>query len=299
MATTLTESNQPYVPTAWEKVPCPICGAGEHTPHEKFGPNNQYTYVQCCECDLIYSNPRPVYDPAFVDTAYAVYDVESHHMKHSGTLDAGQRRLIDQYKITLKQIETQLGRKGSLLEIGCHNGLFLKAAQEEGWPGVGIDVSKAMTDAVTAFYGIPTYCGQYHEMDLGRHGKFDVIYCSHVIEHIPNPNQWIAKMRSELASDGVLCLNVPNQFSWDRKFKRVLKKLGLKKEVWEVWRTPDHLYEPHLKPMNLLLSKNGFRVTKALTYSRKEQENQGWLDRLLHEKWKTGSKLRLLATPHA
>lgn len=299
MATTLTESNQRYLPTAWEEVPCPICSATAHRPHEKYGPDNLYTYVQCRQCDLVYSNPRPVYDAAFVDTAYAVYDVESHHMKHGGELDAGQRHRVEQNKIALKQIERQLGRKGSLLEIGCHNGLFLKAAQESGWQGVGIDVSQAMTDAVTTFFGIPTYCGQYHELDLSRHGKFDVIYCSHVIEHIPNPNEWLTKMRQELAPDGVLCLNVPNQFSLDRKFKRLLKKLGLKKEVWEVWRTPDHLYEPHLKPMKHLLTQNGFRLTQALTYSSKEKEHLGWVDRLVHEKWKTGSKLRLLARPNA
>ncbi len=297
MATTLTPQNKEYVPHAWEEVPCPFCATTAHRPHEKYGPNHRYTYVQCKQCDLVYANPRPAYDAGFVDTAYSIYDVESHHMKNAGQLDGGQRKTVEQFKITLRQIEQELGRKGSVIDIGCHTGLFLKAAQEEGWTTTGVDISKAMTDAVTKYFGIPTYCAQYHELDLSSHGKFDVIYCSHVIEHIPNPNSWVAKFRNELAPDGVLCLNVPNQFSLDRKFKRALKKVGLKKDNWELWRTPDHLYEPHLKSMRYLLEKNGFQISQAFTYSRKEDSKPSAVNRLVHHSLKTGSKLRIFARP--
>jgi len=55
----------------------------------------------------------------------------------------------------------------------------------------------------------------------------DVIYCSHVIEHIPDPSHWMRRFREVMALDGVLCLAVPNMNSIDRRRKRLLKCLGL------------------------------------------------------------------------
>ena len=109
MATTLTEQNKEYVPHSWETVPCPFCADTATRPHEKFGPKDRYTYVQCEKCDLVYANPRPAYDTGFVDTAYALYDVDSHYVKHEGQLDEGQRKRVEQLKITLRQIEQELG----------------------------------------------------------------------------------------------------------------------------------------------------------------------------------------------
>jgi len=297
MATTLTEQNQEYIPKHWEEVPCPFCNSRSFRPHERFGPDHRYTYVQCRDCDLVYSNPRPRYDADFLEAAYSVYDVDNYHFKNGGALDAGERFRVDQLKITLRQIERALGRKGKILDVGSHTGLFLKGAKELGWDTLGIDISEKMTSEVSRCFGIPTFCGQYHETDLTSHGPFDAIYCSHVIEHIPNPIDWAAKFRRDLKSDGILCLNVPNQFSWDRCFKRGLKAVGLKKDKWELWRTPDHLYEPHLKPMTFLLERAGFEVIEAFTYSSREKESLSGLGQVMHGRFRAGTKLRILARP--
>ncbi len=297
MATTLTEKNQEYLPKAWETVPCPFCQSVSFRSHEKFGPDHRYTYVQCRDCELVYSSPRPRYDAEFLEAAYSVYDVENHHFKNEGQLDPGERHRVDQLKITVRQIEKALGRKGKVADIGSHTGLFLKAAEEEGWETFGMDISAKMTAEVTRVFGIPTRCGQYHETDLSELGPFDAIYCSHVIEHIPNPKEWAAKFRRDLKDDGVLCLNIPNQFSWDRRFRRGLKNLGLVKDKWERWRTPDHLYEPHLKPMIRLLEDAGFKVREAFTYSNREKERDSLLGNLRHRRWLAGTKLRVFASP--
>lgn len=295
IATTLTIENREYIPSAWEVVPCPFCGSSESRAHERYGPENRYTYVQCRGCDLVYGSPRPRYDAEFIEAAYSEYDTTSHHLLNGGKLDAGERRLVDRYKISLRQIAGVMGRKGRILDVGCATGLFLYSAREEGWDVVGIDISKSMTEAATRNFGISTHCGQFHELDLAAYGKFDVIYSSHVIEHIPNPNEWMAKFYQELKPDGVLCLNIPNQFSIDRRLKRGIKRIGLSQENWAKWRTPDHLYEPHLKPMQFLLEKHGFRIRQALTYSSREKETQSVLDRWMHHQLKVGSKLRILA----
>jgi len=299
MATTLTGENREYIPKAWEEVPCPFCGSNDYKRHEKYGPNLRYTYVQCRSCALVYSRPRPQYDEEFVTAAYSVYDTESHHLRTSGVLDASERNLVERYKITIRQIGTHLRRVGRILDIGCATGLFLLAAREEGWEVEGIDISSSMVAAAQEIFKLRTYCGQYHNVDPTGAGRFDAIYCSHVIEHVPNPNEWMEKFRRDLKSDGILCLNVPNQFSIDRRIKRGLKRLKLSLENWALWRTPDHLYEPHLKPMRYLFAKHRFELVEAFTYSSREKAQEGIADRFFHHRFKIGSKLRLFARPTA
>ncbi|MBI4405106.1 MAG: class I SAM-dependent methyltransferase [Deltaproteobacteria bacterium] len=243
----------------------------------------------------MYSRPRPKYDEEFLTTAYSVYDTESHHLQTRGKLDANERCLVERYKITIRQIVCHVGGVGRILDIGSATGLFLLAARESGWEVEGIDISPSMVAAAQEFFKLRTYCGQYHGVNTTDAGRFDAIYCSHVIEHIPNPNEWMEKFRRDLKPNGVLCLNVPNQFSIDRRLKRGLKRLRLSREKWALWRTPDHLYEPHLKPMQYLLGKHGFELIDAFTYSSREKEQEGLADRFFHHHFKMGSKLRVFA----
>ena len=299
MATLLTAENKEYVPSSWESVPCPFCAYDRHKPHERFGPQNRYAYVKCRRCGLVYAHRRPKYEASFVETAYEVYDVESHHVSTGGALSQANQSIVAHNKITLRQMERHLGRKGKLLDIGCASGLFLYAAKEEGWCPTGIDVSEKMTRHCRDAFGVPTYLGQYHTLDLSEGGPFDVIYCSHVIEHILNPNEWMEKFRADLKADGLLCLNVPNQYSADRVLKRCLKRAGLKRENWARWRTPDHLYEPHARPMLYLMQKHAFQTLEFFTYSHNENETPTQIDRLMHLRLKWGSKLRFFAAPNA
>jgi transcription elongation factor Elf1 len=176
MATTFTQENREYVPKVWEEVPCPFCGAQSHRPHEKYGPHQRYTYVQCRSCGLVYATPRPRYDEDFIAAAYSVYDTESHHLKEAGRLDEGERNLVERYKVTVRQISRHLGRTGRLLDVGCATGLFLLAAREEGWEVVGIDISSAMVESAKQIFGFETYCGQYHQTHVTEGGRFDAIY---------------------------------------------------------------------------------------------------------------------------
>src|SRR5690606_22127216 len=127
-------------------------------------------------------------------------------------------------------------------EIGCSTGFFCKTAMDIGWEVVGIDISPTTVGLAQKEFGINALCGDW--IQLRPPGKFDAIYCSHTIEHIPNPKDWLMEMKNAIHDDGVICIEVPNMESIDRKFKRSLKRLGLKKDNWAGWRTPDHLYEP-------------------------------------------------------
>lgn len=46
-------------------------------------------------------------------------------------------------------------------------------------------------------------------LDIGFPNKFDCIWASHVLEHTPNPNQFLRKMFDDLKDGGILAVTVP------------------------------------------------------------------------------------------
>ncbi len=294
MATTLTEANQEYVPRAWEDVACMFCGSRRNRLLEKFGPQSRYRYVRCDDCGLAYLNPRPRYDKEFVETAYGVYESTVEKLWRDGRLTDEGRRQYDWYARLLAEMASVTGRKGRLLEIGCHLGFFLKVAGEHGWQATGVDISPTMTRLGRETFGVNAVCGNWLEMDLMQGidgGLYDFIYCSHTIEHVPNPADWVDRFAKLLAPGGTLCLEVPNMQSLDRRFKRALKRVGLRKDRWQGWRTPDHLFEPCERSFAPFLRSKGWKIIGLTTYSRKTFKT-GPVQRLMHKTLRIGSNLR-------
>lgn len=293
-------SNKPeFVVKNWDYVNCPFCDKNDHETHEKFGPDHRYTYVQCKNCSLVYLNPRPHYDAEFIETAYGDYSDESYYMANNGELSDNQKKQIEEYTVILKRIIPFLpkhtDRKLKMLEVGCADGMFLMAASQLGFEVVGIDITKKAIEGINKYLKLKAYCHQYQDLDLSADGPFDLIYCSHVIEHIPNVHEWMNKFKKDLAPDGILCLNVPNQYAIDKFYKRFLKRIGMKKDKWALWRTPDHLYEPHTKPMKFLLATHKFNLLDLYTYSKNETEIETLGQKIYHRWFKLAAKERYIS----
>lgn len=290
MATTLTATNQEFKPKAWEDVACPLCGEKKSKLLERFGFEHRYSYRKCSGCHVAYQSPRPVYDTEFVETAYEVYstDTDSHWQK--GQLTEKGKIVYAEYKYNLGEIEAVLGRKGRLLEIGCNTGFFLKVAKDQGWHPVGVEISKTMTEIAHRQFDVETIAGDWVAQKYSQ--PFDAVYCSHVIEHVPNPDSWMRRFKEVLTPDGVLCLAVPNMNSIDRVFKRFLKRIGARKDKWKPWQTPDHLYEPCERSMRAFFAKHGFEVVQKYTYPSEWLGDVSVWHRIFHFWLRWGAKQR-------
>ncbi len=315
MPTTLQELDKEYIPTHWETPNCPFCGEVSFHLIERFGPDHRYHSVECDSCSLAYMNPRPRYDEEFLRIAYDSYadndevfnkfkqqilkSPDAHESDVRLTiedLNPSDVAMLKENMDVVRFFEERYGRKGRFLDVGCATGFMCLAAVERGWSAVGIDISKPMVEFMTKVLGITGFAGQYHQTrEVAQEGPFDVIYCSHVIEHIPNPNDWCEKFSEQLAEGGILCLQVPANNSPERRIKRILKRLGLKKDDWKLWRTPDHLYEPSIGPVKALLARHGLKIVDWETYSRKDLLNQSFLSKLRHRWLKAGNNLRIIA----
>ena len=74
--------------------------------------------------------------------------------------------------------------------------------------------------------------------------KFDVITMWHVLEHVPDYNQYLNEINERLNVNGILVIAVPNFKSFDAEFYGV---------HWAAWDVPRHLWHFSKKQLVKLL----------------------------------------------
>ena len=100
----------------------------------------------------------------------------------------------------------------------------------------------------------------YHQDELfipSNENKFDLIYCSHVLEHIDNDLRLLSDFHKCLKDDGTLLLNVP---------------------VNEVWKDPNHVHEYCSETIGLKLQNTGFAIEST-------QESDKWTAYILDKEY--------------
>jgi SAM-dependent methyltransferase len=97
-----------------------------------------------------------------------------------------------------------------VLDLGCGAGRFLAALRDAGADPVGIEIAEAAADRARA--NVPgadvRLLGPDATLPLG-HGEIDLVWCSEVLEHIPDVGNALLEVRRVLKRDGRLLLTVP------------------------------------------------------------------------------------------
>lgn len=289
MSTRQKLQNKAYIPEKWEKVTCPVCDGNDYKTWEKFGDTLQYTYVLCKNCKLVYLNPRPLYNEAFVYDAYEFYAENDNRYNISENFYETQTEFEKREISEICKYDNQLSH---LLDVGCAAGKFLYRAKPIYSKVTGLEVSSRMATMVSNKLKIPVVTDKFEEAQFEN--KFSCINISHVIEHYPYPHLWLKKAKDLLENNGILVICVPNMFSLDRLVKLCVKKIGLFKNTWESWRTPDHLFEPTVSSMRYLFKSEGYQIVDYYSYSRKKNTNNSWFYRIYHRKFRLGSNLKFI-----
>ncbi|HKE14877.1 MAG TPA: class I SAM-dependent methyltransferase [Kofleriaceae bacterium] len=136
---------------------------------------------------------------------------------------------------------------GSCLEVGCGNGSFLAVLGEvrSDIQLAGVDIADLHVTDVPRF---TFYRGQLEDVDFGGR-RFDVIYCSNLIEHVPDPFRFLRKCASILAPGGVIYGITPDHLSVDRLLWR---------RYWAGYHYPRHTFVFNHHNMRRILEKCGF-----------------------------------------
>ncbi len=96
----------------------------------------------------------------------------------------------------------------TVLEAGCGSGSIIHLPDKAKI--VGIDISQEELDQNEVVDEKIVGDIQEYELDPGRYG---LVVCSDVLEHLPFPDKAIAQMQKAVSRDGYLLLTVPNVYS--------------------------------------------------------------------------------------
>lgn len=240
----------------------------------------------CQQCQLGYVDPRP--SPQSIGRAYATYFThgDSGQAENTGLLRSFRARLRHGIRAVLNDFRNQrwgmrlvpVARWGrllvgavpglrslvlahmrhlpprppyagaKLLDVGCGDGAFLQAAQAAGWQVTGIDFDAKALE-VARRRGVHVVCGG---LDLLKDdvGCYEYMTCSHVIEHLHQPAEWLSQMHALLAPQGTLWLQTPNLASVGHSY------FG---SDWRALDAPRHLCLFTPKGLNSLMHEAGFR----------------------------------------
>ena len=117
--------------------------------------------------------------------------------------------VVKQGKSMIKYCEKFLEGKKKLLEIGPGPGISLRMFEEKGFEVLGIDANQKCVDFINKKLKNGK-CVQGFFDDVTVNEKFDVIWLSHCLEHMPKPHELLKKCNNLLTQDGIIFVAVPN-----------------------------------------------------------------------------------------
>lgn len=146
-----------------------------------------------------------------------------------------------------------------LIDIGSGPGFFLKTAQSRGWDATGIEPSRQAA-AYARKMGTKVVEGFFNADTASHLGRFDVVYACNVLEHVPDPAGFLVLAKEVLTPEGLLCLDVPNDFTAFQAAAVAAENT----EKW--WIVPHHHYNYfNFSSLTALLRRKDFRVVERST----------------------------------
>lgn len=169
------------------------------------------TLASCERCGAV---QKPV-TPAWLDEAnsiyaeYAIYSQGGGAEQSAFDADSGANTARSN-RIVQWLLETgHLPEQGTMLDIGCGNGAFLRAFSERnpGWQMAGLELGERNRAVIEAIPGVTQlYVGSIDQVEA----RFDLIVLIHALEHIPQPAQYLELLAKRLKPGGILLVEVPD-----------------------------------------------------------------------------------------
>ncbi|HEY8591925.1 MAG TPA: bifunctional 2-polyprenyl-6-hydroxyphenol methylase/3-demethylubiquinol 3-O-methyltransferase UbiG [Sphingomicrobium sp.] len=126
------------------------------------------------------------------------------------------RDRIDQHWQSDECSRTPLAGK-SALDVGCGAGILAEPLARMGATVTGIDASAELIGAARAHAEMVGLAIDYRAGDvLDLEGKFDLVTCLEVIEHVADPAAFVRSLAARLAPGGLLIMSTPNATGWSK-----------------------------------------------------------------------------------
>ncbi|MGE3173148.1 MAG: class I SAM-dependent methyltransferase [Planctomycetota bacterium] len=240
------------LPDAVEILRCQLCGGDGHRTKFRDGP---FSVRECTACGLVYVTPR--LSGEALAKVYGEGYWKSDNPKSRGYADYAREAslYLKTFQRRMALVRDWIPQGGRVLDVGCAAGYFMQVMREHGHKVLGVEPSAAIATIARQELGEhAVFVGDLADapQELGyRDGAFDLITLWDVIEHIPDPQATLRRLRAMLAPGGRLLLETQNVNS------RWARLLGRR---WHHYKHEEHLYHFRPETIRRLLQDCGFRV---------------------------------------
>lgn len=186
--------------------------------------NKDKKILKCKDCSLVFMYPQ--WTDEEINDLYATYWSKKDFKNQKNKI-----------KIS-KYLTKFLKKEEKVLEVGSGLGHNLNYLKSKGYNVIGVDKDPSVCDKKTVFN---CTAGELE-------GKFDSLYCLHVLEHTNNPNLFVLDCLSRLKTNGKFLFEFP---SLDNPLLFLYKIKDFDKFYWY----PYHLFYFNKKTTKILFDK--------------------------------------------
>ncbi|MDR3131045.1 MAG: class I SAM-dependent methyltransferase [Treponema sp.] len=181
---------------------CCICGSNANTVYtipflEVYGMAQEYTQKIniCPHCGFIYTaNP---FTSELLSHRYkkmSKYEFDK-KQDNNGIITEEKREYIRRCKRQYSFIRNSNVQYESMLEVGAASGYNLSLYKKDDIAVYGIEPSEKNVESCKQKYTIELFQGMFQEYREKHHNKkYDIVFLSHILEHIVNPYQFILEL---------------------------------------------------------------------------------------------------------
>jgi len=205
------------------------------------------------ELDFLLTSPRPLEKDLM--TYYESETYISHTDAHKNWLDKIYQKVRKiSIKSKIKKLKKNHSNATSVLDLGCGTGDFLQACQEKEYEIFGVEPNNQARKKAQSKIQTTTIFDSVCSLQKTTSCKFDIITLWHVLEHVPDLNNYVKSLKEMLNPEGILVIAVPNFKSFDA---------GYYKEFWAAYDLPRHLWHFSKKAIAVLFQKEALKLVKT------------------------------------
>lgn len=246
---------------------CPVCGGKENTIirksfDDRYGYPELFSIAECSGCGHLMTSPRisdtdvsELYEKYYPRKSLNVEDVICGVSKPTRL----SSRITRWWNGTDNQGQYSVSPQEVMLDVGCGSGASLLEAQALGAEAYGTEADPNVK-RIAAELELNIHFGSlYDEPFQGK--SFELIVMNQVIEHMPDPDLALQRLRNRLSSKGRIVLVFPNSASLGRRISG---------ERWINWHIPYHQHHFNFKSFSRLALRCELEVVRSRTVTPNE-----------------------------
>ncbi|MBI4931864.1 MAG: class I SAM-dependent methyltransferase [Bacteroidetes bacterium] len=201
-----------------------------------------YRILECSVCGLVFSSPILPFD-----------EISKLYKESRQTYDEETNDIAYSYMLYINQ-NSNLFKRGRVLEVGCGNGFFLNSLKKNGFKEVhGVEPSEEAVAKAGEFRSL--ILNSMIETENYPENYFDLICCFQTLDHLANPFEMLKRFYRLLLPGGMVYIIVHNQKGMQAKV------FGEKSPIYDV----EHIYLFNKNTLSHLCMLAGFQVVKIFS----------------------------------